>query len=222
MNIQEALRDYWLSQGDKALTSLAVSKKKLECIIEHGVGKNPFLFFSLATVLDEAGLKVDKFSDLPLPHREAIARLLFEKVTVEDYLAVTGWSRDTFLRYLKLSPGASRFATSAIDVANKKLEVKRGNIAGSQVMPEKQTEQTKQSYRLVANLILVAAANAASLEDLLEDFIKSSTEKDRINLRDALSGSGFTLFAASNAIHRLSQRLNPLCSEKAFGNYKTN
>lgn len=222
MNIQEALRDYWLSQGDKALTSLAVSKKKLECIIEHGVGKNPFLFFSLATVLDEAGLKVDKFSDLPLPHREAITRLLFEKLTIEDYLAVTGWSRDTFLRYLKLSPGASKFATSGIDVANKKLEVKRGNIAELQGVPEKHIEQTKLSCSLILNLILVAAANAASLEDLLEDFLKSSTEADRINLRDALSGAGFTLFATSNAIHRLSQRLNALCSKKAFDNYKTN
>lgn len=228
MDIKLALQEFWRSQGDEAPNLLSLKKKQLECYIEHGLGKNPFLFFRLARVLAEHGLTVDKFSDLPEANRHAIGLILDGHLTVENYMTQTGWSRDTMLRYLKMAPGSSSRGPQDIEKASVSLmERKLSQTSGGLIekpAPKNEFSGKREvvviNHTLVTNLILAISANCVALEEILSNFLAESSESDRIYLRDALEVKGFSIFTSSNSVFRLSQKLNALCSEKALESYK--
>ncbi|MFZ2310341.1 MAG: hypothetical protein WAW11_02245 [Patescibacteria group bacterium] len=228
MDIQAGLKEFWRSRGDEALNLLSLKKKQLECYIEHGVGKNPFLFFRLARLLTEHGLTIDKFSDLPEANRHAIGLIIDGHLTVDDYMVQTGWSRDTVLRYLKMAPGSSSRGPRDIEKASAVLmERKLGQTSDqSTEKPALKNEFSGKrevvviNHTLVTNLILAISANCVALEEILSNFLAESSESDRVYLRDALEMKGFSIFTSSNSVFRLSQKLNALCSEKALESYK--
>lgn len=232
MDIKECLRDFWLSKGDNAIGLLKMKGQEIQHYVNNGIINNPFKFFKIATVLESNGYKVDNFSGLPKANREAIAAILAGKVTVEDYVREMNISRDSVLRYIKKSPGASANASQLIAAANLKLNVK--SVANEEdevsevefnekpVVNEfgNKKEVVVINHTLVTNLILAISANCVALEEILINYLAESSESDRVYLRDALETKGFSIFTSSNSVFRLSQKLNALCSEKALTSYK--
>jgi hypothetical protein len=243
MDIRACLKDFWLSKGDNAIGVLRMKGQEIKHYIDNGIVNNPFKFFKIATILEGNGYKVDNFSDLPKANREAIAIILAGQVSIDDYVREASISRDSFLRYLKMSPGASTNAPQLIAAATLNLQSK-GLIIENAEKEESSSEVNEKpnhliefdkksegapekkdfvpasvNHDLVLNLIITMAANATLLDKILEDYLKNSSVQDRIAMRDVLSRTGFSVFQTSNLSHHLTNKLNALCSEKALENY---
>ena len=220
MELKDCLREY-ARQEPRAAKILQISNEQLKNYQEKGINGNVMLFFKGAASLEGAGYKVDGYSNLPKVNRDTVYVLLSERATIEVYVMMTGISKDSFTRNLRGSRLLSEKAQQLIEAVNAKFVTAETDETETQ-QPEaglKIVDEMNFDYNLFFNLILTAAANANSLEKVLNDFLATSSEEYRLTLRDDLNRIGFPLFAASNALHRISQKLGALCSEKALENY---
>lgn len=223
MKLQDCLRDYHETHNYGApeiATLLGITNEQFKTFKEKGITGNMMLFFEIAVFLADAGYIVDDYSDLSVVNRTTIDVLLYKKATIEDYLRETGFSRDSFVRNLRGSRPFSEKNQLRIEALNARFlsETKEPK----ELKPGLLKQKKETDYELIFNLILAVSANATSLEKVLDNYLAVSTEDERKILRDNLARTNFTLFASSNAIHRLSQKLNALCSEKALENYRLN
>jgi len=228
MKIEKCLADYWQVNPDVPRL-LQINQEQLKSYIEKGVVGNSMLFFKIAAVLETVGYVVDGYSNLPESNRTTIRILLSEKATIEDYLNETHLSRDAFGRNLRgsrfLGENGQRLIAkaNAMFISGIKSEIKKSESGrNSGLKPETVFSAETINHDRVFNLIVAAAANAFTLEKELDNYLAVSTEGERKNLRDNLARTNFALFASSNVVHRLSQKLNALCSEKALENYRLN
>jgi len=218
MELKDCLREY-ARQEPRAAKILQINNEQLRNYQEKGINGNVMLFFKAAALLEGAGYEVDGYSDLPKINRDTIYVLLSERATIEDYVQEMRISKDSFTRNLRGSRLLSEKWQQLIEAVNAKFMTATETETQQPEVGLKIVDEMNLDYNLFFNLILTAAANANSLEKVLNNFLETSSEDYRLTLRDDLNRIGFPLFATSNAIHRISQKLGALCSEKALENY---
>lgn len=222
MKVEECLRRF-SDLNPNAADLLGISKEQLRNYQERMVRANLTLFFRIADYLHNQGYKVDDYSNLPQENKTMISIILSGSATIEDYLQETNLGRDSFMRNLRGSRLLSAPGQGLIRRANEKFSSKVTAKGPEENLGTlKPEEDIETDFDLIYPLMLVALANSSVLEKLIGNYIKNSSDLDRVTLRDRLAASGFPIFTASNAVYRLSTKLNALCSERALEEYNNN